>query len=221
MTTIQLSLLLSLPLLTLSAPVFNRNVVFTTRSSNSEIVLRCVPTACTNETNGCISLRRKQAQAPYWRFAVQHIEGSVFLPANDGKTVLEVPVYRGFSPFAYDFRSQRPETINRCFMYVKRYREGATDSVQLPAVVLVPANARFILTRGVMDPGKVIRLKGDSVAILTRQGVYRVNLNDLSATRAGSGVDNPASDYHPLRLTSRNECAYDLPRTEQGCQPAE
>lgn len=62
--------LLLLALSSSTAPVFNKNFVFRTWSSNSEIVLLCVPTNCTNDTDGCISLYRKKAKTPYRQLAL-------------------------------------------------------------------------------------------------------------------------------------------------------
>lgn len=219
-----LPLVLGLLLLTLSspnAPVFNKNFVFKTWSSNAEITLLCVPTHCINETDGCISMYRKKAPIPYWQFPVQDIAGSVFLPSDDGQAVLQVQLYRGFSLFAYDFRNQSEETIRNTFSYIKLHRAGSTDSVRLPRVLVVKDNARFILSKGEISPGLVLKLKGDSVSFITGQGVYRFWMQDLTKVKAFTGFGATTSGYKPLRLSSNNRCSYDLVPAFEECKPVE
>lgn len=203
-----------------TSPVFNRNYVYTTRSANKRFTLLCLPKNCKNNTDGCLKIVDTYHNTIHRQFDVKRISGCVFIVSNDGNSVFEIPSYQGFPLFSYDFRHDN--RFDSEFDYIKIYHKNQLqDSIKIPRIVLTKENEKLILTKAKIDAAKVIRIKGDSVAVITCRGIIFWNSN-----HAQTYVNRPYSStclktYHRLAIKGGKKCTYDLFEDYKNCPPTQ
>ena len=202
-----------------SPPVFNRNYAYTTKSATNRYILECLPNNCTNNTDGCIIISDATNAKFRKIISVKNISGSVFVVSKDGRSIFEVPSYEGFGLFAYDYRRRADYAENKKSCFIRVFRNSVLyDSIQVPTVLLTKENTRIITTRGEIDASKVIRIKDDSIAVVTCRGVISFSTNDNNFRKKiikASYLNN----YKNLSFKSSKKCVYDLFIDYKSCPP--